>query len=434
VIGGRGAAAIAESIELAIHRGRIGSGEQLPTVRSLAAELGVSPVTVATAYRNLQQRGLVIGDGRRGTRVRGDDATPFLSATPMGEGVRDLAHGNPDPVLLPSLSRIARRLDLPPSLYGERASLPEVVELIQRQLRDDGVSGANIAVVAGALDGIERVLQANLRSGDRVMVEDPNFPRLLDLLRGLGLELVPVVCDDRGPLPDALEQGLRRPVRAALFTARAQNPTGAFISPERALEIRRVLEGQPDLLVIEDDYASGIAGVPLQTMTQDRARWVHVRSYSKSLGPDLRVGFLAGDETTIARVETRQRLGIGWVSHILQRLTYHLLSDGQTKRLRARAEETYTSRRDALLAGLAAHGIEAFGDSGLNVWIPVPEEASMVRALYESGWGVSAGERFRINTPPAIRVTISTLEPAEAEQVATLIAQRLHSKSLTQAG
>jgi DNA-binding transcriptional MocR family regulator len=434
VIGGRGAAAIAESIELAIHRGRIGSGEQLPTVRSLAAELGVSPVTVATAYRNLQQRGLVIGDGRRGTRVRGDDATPFLSATPMGEGVRDLAHGNPDPVLLPSLSRIARRLDLPPSLYGERASLPEVVELIQRQLRDDGVSGANIAVVAGALDGIERVLQANLRSGDRVMVEDPNFPRLLDLLRGLGLELVPVVCDDRGPLPDALEQGLRRPVRAALFTARAQNPTGAFISPERALEIRRVLEGQPDLLVIEDDYASGIAGVPLRTMTQDRARWVHVRSYSKSLGPDLRVGFLAGDETTIARVETRQRLGIGWVSHILQRLTYYLLSDGQTKRLRARAEETYTSRRDALLAGLAAHGIEAFGDSGLNVWIPVPEEASMVRALYENGWGVSAGERFRINTPPAIRITISTLEPAEAEQVATLIAQRLHSKSLTQAG
>jgi DNA-binding transcriptional MocR family regulator len=433
-IEGTSAAAIADSIETAIHRGLFAPGEQLPTVRGLATELGVSTVTVATAYRNLQQRALVVGDGRRGTRVRSEIATTYTSETPPPAGVRDLALGNPDPALLPSLAHGRRNSDGEPSLYGERANLPTLIELVRALLRADGVAADNLAVVSGALDGIERVLSTSCRPGDRVAVEDPGFPRLFDLLRSLGLDTVPVTCDERGPQPEALEQALRGRVRAVLFTARAQNPTGAAIDAERARQLRALLARSPDVLVIEDDYASRIAGVELHTLTPKRTRWAHIRSYSKSLGPDLRVGFLAGDETTTARVEERQRLGAGWVSHILQHLTHRFLVDRQTDRLLARAEKTYRDRREGLISALAEHGIAASGSSGFNVWIHVPEEAHLVRSLYEAGWAVSAGERFRISTPPAIRVTVSTLEQAEAEQLAVEIARNLHSQVRTRAG
>jgi DNA-binding transcriptional MocR family regulator len=143
-----------------------------------------------------------------------------------------------------------------------------------------------------------------------------------------------------------------------------------------------------------------------------------VRSLSKSLGPDLRVALLAGDASTIARVEGRQSLGIRWVSHILQHIAAGLLRSRKTQRLLARAEKTYRDRREALLRELAKHGIEAHGISGLNVWIPTPHESAVAQSLLGRGWAVNAGERYRIASGPAIRVTIATLEPPDAARFA----------------
>ncbi len=433
-LSGKTAAEIAESLELAIERGEIRPGDRLPTVRGLAEELGVSPVTVAMAYRTLQQRGFVVGEGRRGTRVRAGTGRPYLSGTPVPEGVRNLALGNPDPDLVPPLARGLRAVDPIPFLYGGHANLPELVDLVRGQLRADGIACDRLGVVSGALDGIERVLVASCRPGDRIIVEDPCFPRVLDLVRALGLELVPVQVDDHGPRPDSLELALKAPARAALFTPRAHNPTGAYIDPGRSRELRRLLEGAPRLLVIEDDYAGPVAGAPIRTLTAKRDRWAHVRSFSKVLGPDLRIAFVAGDEATLARVEVRQRLGVGWVSHILQRIALALLTDPAATRLLSRAEQTYARRRGAMLDALRERGIEAFGRSGINVWVPVREEISVVRALLDAGWAVSAGERFRIESPPAIRITISTLQRGEAKAVAECLAERVHGLAWTQAG
>jgi DNA-binding transcriptional MocR family regulator len=433
-LSGKTAAEIAESLELAIDRGEIRPGDRLPTVRGLAEELGVSPVTVATAYRTLQQRGFVVGDGRRGTRVRAGAGRPYLTQTPVPDGVRNLALGNPDPELVPPLAQGLQAIDSIPFLYGGHANLPELVDLMRGQLRADGIACDRLAVVSGALDGIERVLVASCRPGDRVIVEDPCFPRVLDLVRALGLELVPVQVDDRGPRPDSLGRALKAAARAALFTPRAHNPTGAYIDPGRSRELRRLLEGAPGLLVIEDDYAGPVAGAPIQTLTAKRERWAHVRSFSKVLGPDLRIGFVAGDEATLARVEVRQRLGVGWVSHILQRIALAQLSDPAAARLVSRAERVYASRRQAMLDALRERGIEAFGRSGINVWVPVLEEISVVRALLDAGWAVSAGERFRIESQPAIRITISMLQRGEAKAVADCLAESVHALAWTQAG
>jgi DNA-binding transcriptional MocR family regulator len=139
---------------------------------------------------------------------------------------------------------------------------------------------------------------------------------------------------------------------------------------------------------------------------------------SKSLGPDLRVALLASDPLTHARVEGRQHLGVRWVSHILQRLVIHLAKD----KAPIRAGRVYTERRNALLAALRERGIAAHGASGLNVWIPVAEENATIQTLLQMGWAVKAGERYRIASPPAIRVTIADLEPRDAVRFADALA------------
>src|SRR5436305_5522298 len=92
---------------------------------------------------------------------------------------RDLASGNPDPALLPPLGPALARLDPGHKLYGGPAKLGRLAELAQADFAADQIAG-DVAVVGGALDGIERLLQTQLRPGDRVAVEDPSWPRIGD--------------------------------------------------------------------------------------------------------------------------------------------------------------------------------------------------------------------------------------------------------------
>jgi DNA-binding transcriptional MocR family regulator len=143
-----------------------------------------------------------------------------------------------------------------------------------------------------------------------------------------------------------------------------------------------------------------------------------VQSVSKSLGPDLRLAALRGDDVTVGRVEGRLRAGPGWVSHLLQSLVADLWCDAPTERRVERAAAAYEERRGSLVDALAAHGIAGHARSGLNVWVPVPNEEVAVTGLLAAGWAVSAGERFRVRTGPAIRVSVATLAPAEASGLA----------------
>jgi DNA-binding transcriptional MocR family regulator len=410
-ITGRRASEIAESVERGIREGELTAGTRLPTVRSLASHRGISTATVASAYRELRRRGLVAGAGRLGTTI-----APRVPPSPRGRpivpaGVVDLLSGNPDPALLPDLGPAFASLPRQPVLYGAAGSDPELLALAAARLDRDGVPSQHLTVVGGALDGIQLALQAHLRPGDRIAVEDPCYPGIIDLASALGLTVLPMAIDDSGPTPEGLERALRSGAAACALTPRAQNPYGSAVDAERAEDLRAVLDRHPAVLVLEDDHAFDITERSCHSLCEPgRARWAHLRSVSKSLGPDLRLAVMAGDATTVARVEGRRLVAAGWVSHLLQRLVVGVWRDPGEAARASDVAATYTQRRESLRTALAARGIESHGRSGLNVWIPVAHEDATVAALQERGWGVLGGDRFRIASSRGIRVTTSRLD------------------------
>lgn len=429
-VAGRTAASIAASFEKQLASGAAGPGDPLPTVRDLARKLGVSPATVAAAYRLLRSRGVASGFGRRGTRVAARASLPAPVAMAVADGLVDLASGNPDPALLPPLEPALRTLHGGQILYG--APNHPLLAFAAAEFEADGIPGRAAVVVSGALDGIERVLREHVRVGDRVAVEDPSFVGVVDLVSACGCIPTPVALDEHGSDPEAVERALKQGCRAIVLTPRAQNPTGAAIDRDRAADLRRVLRRWPDVVLIENDYLAPVAGAAYFALRAGpRERWAVIRSTSKFLGPDLRVALMAGDELTVSRVRSRQALGARWVSHLLQQLVFALWSDPSSGRRLARAMEIYSQRRGALQAALANHGIAIRAHSGFNVWVPVRDEARVVHALADRGWAVAAGEPFRIRSAPAIRVTASMLQPPDAVRFAADLVETLRSSRST---
>ncbi len=355
---GSNASEIAADVETAVRDGRLQPGSALPPVRTLAAELRLSPATVAAAYRDLRLKGIARGHRRAGTRITGSPPTAPRPPVTVPAGARNLISGSPDPALLPALPQLRRPAGaaISPRLYGD---LPPVsarlAALAAERLSADGIDAANLTVVSGALDGVERILGAWLRPGDRVAVEDPGYAPLLDLLAAMDFEREPVALDESGTRPDALARAIEAELRrAVVLVPRAQSPTGAAWTAARAAHLATVLAAAPDLLVIEDDHAAEVAGAPALTVTAGRRRWAVVRSVSKSLGPDLRLAVLAGDAVTVARVEGRQALGAGWVSYLHQDTVAAHGQDATTGALLARAAAAYAERREGLVRELAA--------------------------------------------------------------------------------
>ncbi|MFI2373960.1 aminotransferase class I/II-fold pyridoxal phosphate-dependent enzyme [Streptomyces sp. NPDC018964] len=428
-ISGRRAAEISASIERAVGEGALEPGEPLPPLRELAERLGVNPNTVAAAYRTLRERGVIETAGRRGSRVRSKPATTAreLIRVEVPPGVRNLSEGNPDPALLPALAgafaAAAGEGEREPVLYGHAPVEPELARLARAGLDADGVPDGPVAVTSGALDAMERVLTAHLRPGDAVAVEDPGWGSLLDLVPALGLRTVPVGVDDEGPLPDDVRRALAGGARALIVTDRAQNPTGAALSAARARALRAVLAGHPETLLVEDDHGHHIVDLPLHALAGTIRSWAFVRSAAKAYGPDLRLAVLTGDAVTLDRVRGRQRLGPGWVSRIVQRAVVRLWSEGAVDPAAVAAR--YGRRREALIGELARRGVAARGRSGMNVWVPVPDETGAVARLLHAGWAVAPGARFRMSAEPGIRITVSTLGEEEIGPLAEAITEAI---------
>jgi len=428
---------IAATVARLLRSGQLQPGDRLPTVRELAADLAVSPATVSGAWQALAAVGLVISRGRAGTFVLPEPASwlppRYRDLAGGSAAVRlDLSTGTPDPRLLPALgpalTRIAARM--PAAETDSYVSSP-IIEPLERLLRASWpFLPERITVVDGAMDALSRTLEQVAGFGDRIAVEDPGFPPIFDLVEQLGLERVPVSVDRQGMRPEQLAQALRAGASVVVLQPRAHNPTGVSMTSTRARELAAVVRdvgADPRALVIEDDHSGEISSArPVSLGSSLPGRVVHVRSFSKSHGPDLRIAAIGGPAAVVDRLVARRMLGPAWTSRLLQHVLVDLLTDGAALDAIAEARRAYYARQRALCVALAEHGIGVQAGDGINLWLPVRDESVALVRLEAAGIRVARGAPF-VSGPVAegagghVRVTVGMVR-ADVEMVARLLA------------
>ncbi|WP_370647312.1 aminotransferase class I/II-fold pyridoxal phosphate-dependent enzyme [Agromyces endophyticus] len=423
-IEGRSAAEIAESLRALIERGDLRPGDALPPVRSLAEQLGVNRNTAVAAYRQLTTAGVVVTLGRGGTRVAGSAPVAQEGFAP-DTALRDIGTGNPDASYIPDPSRALATIARRPVLYGEPVIDPGLEEWADAWMRADLPPGTpmRLTVTSGAADAVERLLAQALTRDDAVALEDPCFLTSIHTVRVAGYRPVPVAVDEEGMTVEGLRSALEQGVRAVICTPRAQNPTGASLSAERAAALREVLREHPYVLVIEDDHYSLLSQQPFQSLIgPEHRRWALVRSVSKFLGPDMCLAVTASDPETADRLAMRLTPGTTWVSHLLQRLVHALATDPDVADGIRAAGAHYAARNAEFAALLTAAGVPTTPGDGLNVWVPLAAPARAVsEQLMRRGWLARPGDEFALGDRAPydrIRLTVHDLDDDELRKLA----------------
>ncbi|GAA4966676.1 aminotransferase class I/II-fold pyridoxal phosphate-dependent enzyme [Actinoplanes utahensis] len=414
----RSARGIAAAVSRLITSGRLPAGARLPTVRVVAGGLGVSPTTVSEAWRNLILAGAIRTRGRSGTFVAGPLPPRERLRYAQLRGTRvnlptDLSTGVPDPLLLPDLSAALRRAGDGrwAGSYLDAPVLPDLEAVLRERWP---YPAEKLTVVDGAMDALDRVAGAALRYGDHVLVENPAFPPLLDLLQAVGATVVGVPVDSAGIVPEELRRAVREYRAVALFLQpRAHNPTGAGMDAARAAQLAEILLPVPHLLVVEDEHAGDIATAPpvsLGRYLPDRT--VHVAGFSKSHGPDLRLAAVGGPAHVLDAVADRRLLGPGWSSRLLQSVLLDLLTDPAAVARVAEARSVYAARRSTLVAALRERGVTATADDGINLWMEVPDQQSALVALAAHGIAAAPGAPFCVSPLAAdhLRITAGLVD------------------------
>lgn len=426
-ISGSSASEIAESIRDLRENGVIAAGETLPSVRALAEQLDVNRNTVVAAYRLLAQAGIARTYGRGGTRVIDHSPVPQEGFT-IDSVLRDVATGNPDPRLIPDPSSALTAVVGRPVLYGEPVIDERLEEWAHAWMAQD-LPGRDLrrTVTSGAVDAVERLLAQALTRDDAVALEDPCWLAGIQTARLGGYRTLPVAVDAEGMSIEGLQAALDAGARAVVCTPRAQNPTGASLSAERAASLRAVLAAHPYVLVIEDDHYSLLSQRPFHSIVPPgHRRYALVRSVSKFLGPDMCLAVVASDATTAGRLALRLSPGTTWVSHLLQRLTHALLTDEAARAAISAAGRHYAQRNEAFVGLLSrlgddGGGLAAASGDGLNLWVSTPAPARDVgELLMQRGWLARLGDDFVLSGAASrhLRLTVHDLDDEDAAQLA----------------
>ncbi|MBD8144248.1 PLP-dependent aminotransferase family protein [Pantoea agglomerans] len=413
---------IAQAASALIRDGQIATGMQMPAVREIAEQLGVSPATVSAAWAQLRKQKVLAGKGRSGVWVSSNTVMPrpirFEKIGNYGDNIRaDLTLAAPDPALLPDLQRALQAALHSPQLNSytrEAISAPLLQAIAPRW----PYAAEAFLAADGGFDAMNLLVQTLVSPGDRVIIEDPTATRLLDILDNVGAEILPLACDDQGPLPEVLSLLLEQAPVMLIYQPRTHSATGNSISPARRQAMAQVLQ-QSNTLIVEDDGIGDLsaeASWSLGSIFPERT--LHVRSFSKAYGPDLRLAVLSATSEMVRRIQSWRNFGVSWTSRILQDAVAWLLEDEETQRQIATARATYRQRREALLAALAQRGLDLPLRDGLSLYIPVTSEQFAMITLAARGIAVVPGERCRLGPTQFIRVSIASLRDEQREMIA----------------
>ncbi|MCZ4059018.1 aminotransferase class I/II-fold pyridoxal phosphate-dependent enzyme [Pantoea sp. LMR881] len=416
---------IALAASTLIREGQIAVGMQMPAVRELAEVLGVSPATVSAAWAQLKKQKVLAGKGRSGVWVSGNTVMPrpirFEKIGNYGDNIQaDLAMASPDPALLPNLQLALQAAIQSPQLnsYHREAISPQLLRAVQPRWPYPAEA---FLATDGGFDAMNLVVQTLVSPGDRVIIEDPTATRLLDMLDNVGAEILPLACDSEGPLPEVLSTLLVKSPVMVIYQPRTHSATGHTISPQRRHELTQVLASSATLIV-EDDGIGDLSVAPAWSLgAAFPERTIHVRSFSKAYGPDLRLAVLSATAEMVKRIQAWRNFGVSWTSRILQDAVAWLLEDAATQQQIAYAKESYRVRRERLLQALAARGMLLEARDGLSIYIPVLSEQFAMITLAARGIAVLPGERCRLGPVQFIRVSIASLHEQQLEMIASAL-------------
>jgi DNA-binding transcriptional MocR family regulator len=420
---------LAGQIKEQIAAGALPPGARLPTIRELSQQLGVTRLTVQTAYAELQSGGWIEATIGRGTFVSAQ-ATPAPSfgaaagsASPatvigdilqigQGRARQSLASASPDPLLFPADEFWACLADLQTDAaamagYGPAQGDVQLRLALSDHLRERGleVGPGDILVTAGVTQGLSLAAAALAQPGDVVLVEQPTYIGFLHQLRMGGLQPISVPVDAGGIRLDLLDKVAAQARPRFLYTIPTfQNPTGSCSSPDHRRELL-ALARTHGFYIVEDDLYAGLAydaPAPPALKALDRADSVlYLTSFSKTLMPGLRLGCLVAGRHLQEKLLSL-RLAADLVSPSLtQRALARFLQGGGLRRHLRRVLPTYRARRDALLGAMAANLPPAVQwthpAGGFCTWLTLPRRrggSELIARMLQQGWEIAPGDVF----------------------------------------
>ena len=406
------------------------AGDRLPSVRELMSELGVSPLTVRRAVKQLVGAGLIDARPGHGTFVAdrrapiasgdfgwqslalgaadvSDDAIRALLAAPSS-GAINLGGGYlPDDLqALAALSAVMARVARRPGVWGRMPSQGiEPLRLWFAQQLGGGIGAHDVIVSPGSQAAISVVLRALVAPGAPLLVESPTYVGAIIVARALRLPLVPVTTDSDGVVPEALAEAFAR-TGARVFYSQTTfaNPSGATLGNARRAEVRDIVANAGAFL-IEDDWGRDFAidAVPLPPLVTDDANGhvVYLRSLTKSAAPGLRVGAIVAKGAALARLLSARTIADFFIAGPIQEAALELVTSPAWPRHLKALRTALRTRRDALVSALRSElgpaSVPLMPAGGLHVWTRLPDhvvDVDIAARAHAAGVIVSAGRQW----------------------------------------
>jgi len=466
-------ARIQQMVAQGILAGRFRPGERLPSSRKMAAHLGVSRITVTLAYTELVADDYLSSKGRSGyfvsdnapeppafpaqrfntgtvdwTRTIGQRFTPGLSLNKPADWANyrfQFIYGQADKTLFDSANwRLCalralgmRDFNALTSDYFDGDD-PQLVDFIARQTLPRRGILANpdeILVTMGAQNALWLSAQVLLNSRRRAAIEDPCYPALRTILTQSRCQLSVVPVDRDGLAP----QDLPEDTDVVFTTPSHQCPTTATMPLERRKALLAKAEAE-DFVIVEDDYEFEMSFLKspspsLKSLDQD-GRVIYVGSFSKSLFPGLRLGYLVGPAPFIREARALRATVLRHPPGHIQRTVSYYLSLGHYDALVRRMSKTYHERRKVIDAELNAHGLTIAGQGtygGSSVWLRAPDGIDttvLAQRLQADSVLVEPGAPFFASeTPPTeyLRLAYSSIPSSRIPEGIGLIANAIRS-------
>lgn len=407
----------------AVLDGRFQAGWKLPASRRLAQHLGVARVTVTQAYSDLVATEYLTSIGRAGHFIAPrSESWPLHAPVPLNPRRFDWAarldarhskmqrrdritdwrrfrfpfvYGQADPQLVDhnawrdcAVRALGRRefAAMTGDFYDQDD--PELLEHIALHIlprRGIRARPDEILLTLGAQNGLWITAEILLAHGGRVAIEEPGYPGLREILTQTRADILPIAIDGGG-LP---VQQIPTDVSAVFTTASHQCPTGATMPMTRRHALLELALRQ-GFAIVEDDYEfeMSFAGAPSQALKgMDRAGSViYVGSFSKSVFPGVRLGYIVADPAFITEARALRSLTLRHPPGVMQRTLFHFLSLGHYDAQLGRMRRAYAERRQIMAEALRHTGLQPGGDGdtgGSSFWMRGPDGIDMAKVAQD---------------------------------------------------